>query len=206
MPLERLPCGLRPADDHLQPFQPLELERALGPDLRRAGGAGGGSRGSKHRQHRGQGASLGTWRKRGAKAQAIGRSRGGPTTKIHPPKDACGRIAAFSLTPGNVADISEAPALLAAIPAPRRLIADKGYDANSLRRTLAQFRTEAVIASTRSRRKPIPYDIVAYRERNRIQRAVCSLKDWRRLATRYDKLARNFLSAVALAAVILWWT
>ena len=92
------------------------------------------------------------------------------------------------------------------MPAPRRLIADKGYDANSLRRMLAQFRTEAVIPSTRSRRKPIPYDRVAYRERNRIERAFCSLKDWRRLATRYDKLARNFLSAVALAAVTLWWT
>lgn len=96
--------------------------------------------------------------------------------------------------------------LLAAMPAPRRLIADKGYDVNSLRETLAKFRTEAVIPSTRSRRKPIPYDMVAYRQRNRIERAFCSLKDWRRLATRYDKLARNFLSAVAIAAVILWWT
>ncbi len=92
------------------------------------------------------------------------------------------------------------------MPAPRRLIADKGCDANSLRGMLAQFRTEAVIPSTRSRRKPIPYDMAAYRERNRIERAFCALKDWRRLATRYDRLARNFLSAVALAAVILWWT
>jgi transposase len=206
VPLERLSRGLRPADDDLQPFQPLELERSLGPDLRGTGGPGGDSRGPEYRQHCGQGASLGSWRKRGAKAQAIGRSRGGPTTKIHALTDACGRIAAFSLTPGNVADISAAPALLAAIPAPRRLIADKGYDANSLRRMLAQFRTEAVIPSTRSRRRPIPYDMIAYRERNRIERAFCSLKDWRRLATRYDKLARNFLSAVALAAVILWWT
>ena len=120
--------------------------------------------------------------------------------------DACGRIAAFSLTPGNVADISAAPALLAAMPAPRRLIADKGYDASSLRNTLAEARTEAVIPSTRSRKTPIPYDAIAYRERNRIERAFCSLKDWRRVATRYDKLARNFLSAVAIAAAILWWT
>lgn len=92
------------------------------------------------------------------------------------------------------------------MPAPKRLIADKGYDANSLRSTLADAGTEAVIPSTRSRNAPIPYDRGAYRERNLIERAFCSLKDWRRLATRYDKLARNFLSAIALAAVILWWT
>ncbi len=112
---------------------------------------------------------------------------------------------AFSLTPGNVADITAAPALLSAMPAPRRLIADKGYDANSLRWTLSSDHTEAVIPSTRSRKAPIPFDAVAYRERNRIERAFCSLKDWRRVATRYDKLARNFLSAVAIAAAILWW-
>ena len=92
------------------------------------------------------------------------------------------------------------------MPAPRRLIADKGYDANSLRRKLAAVRTEAVIPSTRSRKEPIPHDVVACRERNRIERAFCSLKDWRRIATRYDKLARNFLSAVAIASAIPWWT
>lgn len=115
-------------------------------------------------------------------------------------------MAAFSLTPGNIADISAAPALLAALPAPRRLIADKGYDANSLRAALASVATEAIIPSTRSRKRPIAHDAAAYRERNKIERAFCSLKDWRRIATRYDKLARNFLSAVAIAAAILWWT
>lgn len=93
---------------------------------------------------------------KGAKVQAIGRSRGGPTTKIHALTDACGRVAAFSLTRGNVADISAAPALLAATPAPKRLIADKGYDANSLRKMLAELQAEAVIPSTRSRKQPIP--------------------------------------------------
>lgn len=155
----------------------------------------------------------------GAKAQAIprpadecgafderGRSRGGPTTKIHALTDGCGRIAAFSLTPGNVADISAAPALLAAMPPPKRLIADKGCDANHLRAALQRQETEAVIPSTRSRKNAIPYDAKACRDRNRIERAFCSLKDFRRIATRYDKLARNFLSAVAIAAAILWWT
>ena len=113
---------------------------------------------------------------------------------------------AFTLSPGNQADISEAPALLDKCPAPTRLLADKGYDAGSLRSRLAATGTEAVIPSTRSRKTPIPHDAEAYRDRNLIERAFCRLKDWRRIATRYDKLAINFASAVAIAAVIIWWT
>jgi transposase len=113
---------------------------------------------------------------------------------------------AFTLSPGNHADISEAPALLDKCPAPTRLLADKGYDANSLRDRLAATRTEAVIPSTRSRKAPIPHDAEAYRDRNLIERAFCRLKDWRRIATRYDKLAINFASAVAIAAIVIWWT
>ena len=52
---------------------------------------------------------------------------------------------------------------------------------------------------------PIPYDAEAYCDRNLIERAFCKLKDWRRIAARYDKLAINFASAVAIAAVIIWW-
>ena len=113
---------------------------------------------------------------------------------------------AFTLSPGNQADISEAPALLDKCPAPTRLLADKSYDAGSLRSRLAATGTEAVIPSTRSRKTPIPHDAEAYRDRNLIERAFCRLKDWRRIATRYDKLAINFASAVAIAAVIIWWT
>jgi len=120
--------------------------------------------------------------------------------------DGCGRAVAFTLSPGNHADISEAPALLDKTPPPARLLADKGYDANSLRDRLAATKTEAVIPSTRSRKVPIPCDAEAYIDRNRIERAFCRLKDWRRIATRYDKLAINFASAVAIAAIVIWWT
>jgi transposase len=178
----------------------------LGPDLCRSGRAGGTAGQPEYRQHCRPRPPLGTWRKRGAQVQAIGRSRGGPTTKIHALTDSCGRPVAFTLSPGNHADISEAPALLDKCPAPTRLLADKGYDANSLRNRLAATETEAVIPSTRSRKAPIPYDTEAYRDRNLIERAFCRLKDWRRIATRYDKLAINFASAVALAALIIWWT
>lgn len=120
--------------------------------------------------------------------------------------DACGRVAAFIPGPGNGADISSAPDLLDLLPAPARLLADKGYDANSLRKRLAASNTEAVIPSTKSRKRPIPYDAEAHVARNLIERSFGRLKDWRRIATRYDKLAVNFASAVAIAAVILWWT
>lgn len=113
---------------------------------------------------------------------------------------------AFILGPGNGADISAAPALLDKMPPPARLLADKGYDASSLRTRLAASATEAVIPSTRSRKTPIPSDELAYVARNMIERAFGRLKDWRRIATRYDKLAINFESAIAIAAIIIWWT
>lgn len=116
-----------------------------------------------------------------------------------------GRPLALLLTAGNINDISVARALLQRVGPVRRLIADRGYDANHLRRFLAEQQAEAVIPSTTSRRQPIPYDTVAYRDRNRIERMWCRLKDWRRIATRYDKLARNYLSGAYLAALLSCW-
>ena len=115
-------------------------------------------------------------------------------------------MVAFIFSPGNGADISAAPALLDRMPAPVRLLADKGYDAGSLRARLATTKTETVIPSTRSRKVPIAYDADAYIARNPIERAFCLLKDWRRATTCYDKLSANVESAIAIAAVILWWT
>lgn len=86
-----------------------------------------------------------------------------------------------------------------------RLLADRAYDANALRRMLAECGAEAVIPSTTSRRAPIPYDVQAYRQRNRIERMFCRLKDFRRVATRYDKLARNYAAAVHIAAIAAFW-
>jgi len=84
-------------------------------------------------------------------------------------------------------------------------MADKAYDTNSLRALLAEKGIEPVIPSIRRRKPLIPYDQRAYRQRNLIERMFCRLKDFRRIATRYDKLARNFLSATLLAATVIWW-
>ncbi|MCQ8242175.1 IS5 family transposase [Rhizosaccharibacter radicis] len=143
--------------------------------------------------------------KGGSGTQTIGRSRGGRTSKVHCLADHRGRPVAFSLTPGNVADISMAVPLLEAVTAPRRLIADKAYDVESLRRWLAERRVHAVIPSTATRTVPYPLDHRAYRRRNCIERLFCRLKNWRRLATRYDRLARNYLTALALVATASEW-
>lgn len=95
--------------------------------------------------------------------------------------------------------------LVEAVARPKRLIADKAYDAERLRRWLAERRIKAVIPSTASRTVPYPLDRRAYRRRNQIERLFCRLKNWRRIATRYDRLARNYLAGLALAAVISEW-
>jgi len=102
--------------------------------------------------------------------------------------------------------VKAAPEVIAAAPGRfKRLIADRGYDANHLRRDLKAARTAPVIPGTRSRKRPIRHDKQRYRDRWRIEAAFCRLKDFRRVATRYDKLAANFASAVAIAAVIAFW-
>ncbi len=87
----------------------------------------------------------------------------------------------------------------------RRLIADKAYDADQFRRWLAARRIKAVIPSTASRRTPYPLDRRAYRRRNVIERFFCRLKNWRRIATRYDRHADNYLAAIALVAAFTEW-
>lgn len=153
-----------------------------------------------------QGPSLGCGRKRGACHHAIGTSRGGRTTKIHALSDDCGRPVAFALTPGNAHDLAGAKALLAIRCPSHKLLADRAYDAASLRDWLAERGTEPVIPPNPTRKNPHAYDRDAYRGRNLIERMFCRLKDFRRIATRYDKRADIFLSAVCIAAAITWWT
>ena len=95
--------------------------------------------------------------------------------------------------------------LITTVAPPKRLIADKAYDVDSLRGWLKARRIKAVIPSTATRTVPYPLNRAAYRRRNLIERLFCRLKNWRRLATRYDRLARNYLAALALVAVASEW-
>jgi transposase len=119
--------------------------------------------------------------------------------------DALGRPRVLRLAPGNTHDVMMAPELLAAAGPIKRLIADKAYDTNRLRDLLAQMDIDAVIPSIARRKPLIAHDRKAYCQRNVIERMFARLKDFRRVATRYDKLARNFLAGVLLAAIVIWW-
>lgn len=84
-------------------------------------------------------------------------------------------------------------------------MADTAYDADNLRKFLIERGTTPVIPNNPTRKRIQPFDPQAYKQRNLVERMFCRLKDWRRVATRYDKLAAIFASAVCIAAIIIWW-
>ena len=88
---------------------------------------------------------------------------------------------------------------------PKRVLADRAYDANSLRQELAQRQIKAVIPPNPTRKHPHRYNKKAYKGRNVFERMFCRLKDFRRIATRYGKRADIYLSTVLLAAALTWW-
>jgi transposase len=171
----------------------------VGGDFRSLGHLRQAQRDLVNRLHLDQGASLGERRKRGEPEQAIGRSRGGRTTKIHALSDPDCRPCAFHLTPGQDADIAAAPTLLALA------LADKGYDGDEFRADIVNRGAKPVIPNKSNRIALHRFNKRAYKGRNVIERCFCRLKDFRRIATRYDKLARNFLAAVQLAAIVAYW-
>jgi transposase len=117
--------------------------------------------------------------------------------------DTLGRPVRFLLAPGNSHDILAVPTLLEG-QRPEAVLADRAYDANSLRQHLDRIGADAVIPSTRSRRAPIPHDTIVYKLRNRIERCFNKLKHFRRFATRYDRLAAHYLAFVHIAASMIW--
>ncbi len=157
------------------------------------------------RQLGGQGSSQRLGRKRGEANQAIGRSRGGRGTKIHALADRFCRPVAFHLTGAQVADCVAADALLDRMPATDILNGDKGYDSDTVRRKIENLGVAPNIPPKSNRRWKNCFSPVLYRDRNAIERMFGRLKDFRRIATRYDRLAQNFLAAVCLVATICYW-
>ena len=107
------------------------------------------------------------------------------------------------LSAGQVADIECAHGLIADMPC-ASLVADKGYDANALVMRIEASGAQAVIPPRSNRIAPRQYDRCAYRARNLIERFFNRIKHYRRIATRYDKLAENFLASLKLACVRIW--
>lgn len=137
--------------------------------------------------------------------EAIGSSRGGRTTKVHLAVDGYGLPVHFELSGGQVHDLSRAQELLEGAPASEQVIADKGYDSEALRAALEARGSHAVIPRRkRSRIGNEGMDWCLYKYRHLVENAFARVKHFRAVATRYDKLQRNFASMVALAFVIMW--
>ena len=92
-----------------------------------------------------------------------------------------------------------------ALPPSAELVADKGYDSNDLRAWLAERGTKAVIPPKRHRRVKLDCDAIIYKQRNVVERMFCRFKDWRRVATRYDRKIKTFMATIAIAATVIWW-
>ena len=125
------------------------------------------------------------------------------STKIHATADALGNPAGFLLTPGQAHDLDGADALLPAIQA-NILIADKAFDADKrVIEPLQNAGKTLVIPPKRNRKTRRDYDKDLYKKRHLIENFFCKLKQFRAIATRYDKTARNFLAAIHLAAAVI---
>ena len=179
--------------------------RCVGEVVSRACGARKIERNADDRFHAYQGTPLSIWRKRGEQKQAIGRSRGGRNTKIHAVADAKGRLLSILLTGGEAHDCPIAERLIRKSKAAEELLGDKAYDSAELREWLKDRGTKAVIPNKSNRKQPFRFSKKSYKKRHRIENAFCRLKDFRRIATRYDRLARNFLASICLVAAVVWW-
>ena len=205
LPLVRLSGSLRTTHDNLQSLCALGAPRHLGKSVPRACWPRAVDRYTDDRLHARQSAPLGSRRKRGEHKQAVGRSRGGRNTKIHALADAKGRLIALLLTGGEAHDCPVAERLIRRVKPAKRMLGDKAYDSAELRQDLGERGTKPVIPNKSNRRQPFSFSKRLYRMRWRIETAFNRLKDFRRIATRYDRLARNYLASVCLAAALVWW-
>ena len=147
--------------------------------------------------------------------EALGRSRGGFTTKIHIRAEGLGKPVTFSLTGGQVHDSQQVATLMGTgwiqrlgrgrpRLRPARVAGDKAYSSRKIRDMLRRRGIRAVIPTKSNEPRRANFDREAYRERNRIERLINRLKQFRRIATRYEKRAANYLAMITLAAILLW--
>ena len=125
------------------------------------------------------------------------------TTKIHVAVDALGNPLRLLLTGGQEADISQAHALIEGIDSDM-VIADKGYDANHLVEAIENKGVQSVIPPRSNRLDPREYDQHWYKDRNLVERFFQRIKQFRRIATRYEKLDKNFIAMASLVCVMIW--
>jgi transposase len=134
----------------------------------------------------------------------MGRSRGGLSTKIHALVDAEGRPIRISLTPGQAHDGTAAEELLANLTPGTTLLADKAYDSNAIREQAQEQDVWANIPPKSNRKGSFAFSTFLYRYRNLVERFFNKLKQFRGIATRYDRIPENFLAAIKLVSTHIW--
>ena len=135
----------------------------------------------------------------------MGRSRGGLTTKIHTVVDASGLPLRFALSPGQAHDSTLArPLLDDQLPPDAFVLADRVYDAEWIRAMIEALDAVPIIPDRSTATTPHAFSRVLYRLRNRVERCFNKLKQFRRIATRYGKLAANYLAMIKIATIRVW--
>ncbi|MEZ5743189.1 MAG: IS5 family transposase [Sphingomonadaceae bacterium] len=143
--------------------------------------------------------------KRGAVPRRIGRTKGGLNSKLHAVCDGEGRPIILLLTEGQMSDHKGAALLFSSLPKAKVLLGDKGYDSDWFRAALASQGIAACIPPKANRKVQYHYDRQLYRQRHKIENVFGRIKDWRRVATRYDRCAHTFMSAISIAATVCYW-
>jgi len=126
-------------------------------------------------------------------------------SKLHAICNGEGRPRCLFLAAGQTSDHTGAAALLSSLPPTKALLADRGYDADWLHDALADRKIKACIPPKSNRKLQTPHDKALYRKRHKIENMFGKLKDWRRIHTRYDRCAHTFMSAIAIAAIVMFW-
>jgi transposase len=126
-------------------------------------------------------------------------------SKLHAICDEHGRPLILLLSEGQMSDYKGAALMMDVLPEAKALLGDKGYDADWFRDALDKRGITACIPSKANRKVPIPHDTILYRQRHKIENMFGKLKDWRRIHTRYDRCAHTFMSAICIAAAIIFW-
>lgn len=143
--------------------------------------------------------------KKGDISRRIGRTKGGLNSKLHTVCDGDGRPIILLLSQGQMSDHKGARLMLDALPPAEHLIADRGFDSAWFRQELEARGIEPCIPSSRSRKVPFAYNKTLYRQRHKVENLFAKLKDWRRIATLYDRCAHTFLSAICITAAVIFW-
>lgn len=209
-PAQRSPMAvasreIRPMEQHLQTLCPLVRPPSMGryaSTFCQRPGYGEYLAG----QHRRTSTSLCRWsckKSGGQENQALGRSRGGFSTKIHASVDALGNPLRFLLTGGQRHDITQAEDLIAGFDF-ERVIADRSYDAEDFLKKIAEKEAEAVIPPRKNRKERREYDRHLYKERHLIECFFNKIKHYRRLFSRFEKLDRRLLGFLSFAGALIW--